>query len=100
MKYAVIRISGRQYKVKEGEEIVVDRLGENKLEAEVLLVADGEKILVGKPTVKEAKIKTKVLGEEKGEKIDILRYKAKSRYVKHLGFRPSLTRILIEKISV
>lgn len=101
MKYAVIKIKGHQYKVSEGEEILVDKLGSDKVEPEVLLVADGEQVLVGKPTLKEAKLKVKILKEEeKGEKIRVLKYKAKSRYRKVRGFRPLFTRLLIEKISI
>lgn len=111
MKYAVIRIKGRQYKVSEGEEILVDRIQDPKdLNLEVLLVVDHKKgspdtkdfgvgVNVGKPTVSGAKIKVKVLGEEKGEKIHGLKYKAKSRYRRRWGFRPQYTRVLIEKIS-
>lgn len=98
-KYAVLRIKGHQYKAFEGEEILVDRI-EGKPEAEILLVADGEKIKVGKPTVAGAKVTFKVLKEEeKGEKIDVIKYKAKSRYRKHIGFRPIYTRLLVKKIT-
>jgi len=100
MKYAVVRILGKQFKVGEGEEVLVPRVGDEKLEPEVLLVVEDDKISVGKPVLKEAKLKLKVLKEEeKGEKIDIVRFKAKSRYHKHTGFRPQFTRLLIEKIS-
>lgn len=100
MKYAVIRIKGHQYKVSEGEEILVDYLGKEKPEPEILLVVDDEKVTVGKPVVKEAKITLKVLADlEKGEKIDVRKYKSKSRYKKHIGFRAYLTRLLVEKIS-
>ena len=99
--YAVIRIKGHQYKVSEGEEILVDYLGKEKPEPEILLVVDGEKVTVGKPVVKEAKISVKVLADlEKGEKIDVRKYKSKSRYKKHIGFRAYMTRLLIEKITV
>jgi large subunit ribosomal protein L21 len=99
-KYAVVRIKGHQYKVSEGEEILVDKIDTKEPEIEVLLVSDEGKVQVGKPVVKEAKVKVKVLKElEKGEKIDILKYKAKSRYRRHYGFRPQYTRLLIEKIS-
>lgn len=78
----------------------MDKLGEGKLEPEVLLVVDGEKVTVGKPTIKDAKIKIKVVKEEeKGEKIHVRKYKSKSRYRRHIGFRPCYTRLLIEKIS-
>ena len=99
-KYAVIRIKGTQYKVSEGDEILVDKLGKDKPEAEVLLVVEGERAKVGKPTVKGAKVKLKVVeAEEKGKKITILKYKAKSRYRRKYGFRPRYTRLLVEKIS-
>jgi large subunit ribosomal protein L21 len=98
-KYAVVRIKGRQYKVSEGEEVLVDKISEKEPEIEILLISDEGKVKVGKPIVKEAKIKVKVLKEiEKGKKIDVLKYKAKSRYRKHIGFRPQYTRLLIEKI--
>ncbi len=99
MDYAVVRIKGHQYKVSEGQEILVDRVGDGKVNAEVLLVVKGDKISVGKPVVKDAKVTIKILGEEKGEKIDVYKYKSKSRYRRHTGFRSQLTRLLIQKIS-
>lgn len=100
-KYAVIRLQGRQYKVSEGEELLVDKMNDLKLTPEVLLVADGEKVEVGKPVVKDAKVTLKIVKEiEKGEKIEVYHFKAKSRYRKHTGFRPQYTRVLVEKISI
>ena len=99
MDYAVLRIKGHQYKVSEGQEILVDRVGDAKLQADVLLVSKDGKVRVGKPVVKDAKVTIKVLGEEKGEKIDVYKYKSKSRYRRHTGFRSQLTRLLIQKIS-
>lgn len=57
MKYAVVRIKGHQYKVREGEELLVDRIEEKKAEPEVLLVVDENKVLVGKPIVKEKSLR-------------------------------------------
>lgn len=99
MDYAVVRIKGHQYKVSQGEEILVDSVGEGKPEAEVLLVVKDGKATIGKPLVKDAKITLKILGEEKGKKLDVYKYKAKSRYRRHIGFRPQFTRLLVEKIS-
>lgn len=100
VKYAVIRLQGRQYKVTEGQELLVDKMNDLKLIPEVLLVADGEKVEIGKPILKTAKVSLKVLTEvEKGEKIEVYHFKAKSRYRKHTGFRPQYTRVLVEKIS-
>ncbi|MFH1864106.1 MAG: 50S ribosomal protein L21 [bacterium] len=100
-KYAVIRLQGHQYRVAEGDEILVDKISDiKKINPEVLLFVDGATVKVGKPTLSDVKVKVKVLTEiEKGKKIDVLKYKAKSRYRKHIGFRPKFTRLLIEKIS-
>ncbi len=99
-KFAVIRITGKQYRVTEGQEILVDKMNDLKVTPEVLLVADGDKVEVGTPVLKDAKVTVKVLVElEKGEKVDIFKYKAKSRERRHIGFRAQYTRLLVEKIS-
>lgn len=100
-KFAVIRIGGKQYRVSEGEEVLVDKLVDTKkITLEVLLFVDGDKIEIGKPVLIKAKVMVKVMTEvEKGEKIDVFKYKAKSRERRHVGFRPQFTRLLIEKIS-
>lgn len=99
MKYSVLRIKGKQYRVEDGQEVLVDLLVGAPV-AEVLLTVDGDKVKVGKPTVTGAKVSIKVVKElEKGEKIDIFKFKAKSRYRKRMGFTPKFTRLLIEKVS-
>ena len=100
-KFAVIRIQGKQFKVSEGEEILVPVLSDTKkVEAEVLLFAEGEKVEVGTPVLEKAKVTFKVISElEKGDKVRIFKYKAKSRQRKTLGFRSKYTRLLVEKIS-
>lgn len=81
--------------------MVVDKMADLTAMAEVLLVADGDKVKVGKPVLKDAKVTFKVVKDvEKGEKIEVYHFKAKSRYKKHTGFRPQYTRILVEKISI
>lgn len=101
MKYAVVRITGKQYRVEEGKEILVDKvIDPKKLGVEVLLVADGDKVSVGTPVLEKAKVEIKVVQEmEKGVKVEIYKFKAKSRYRRHTGFRAQLTRLLVEKIS-
>jgi len=100
MKYAIARIGGKQYKIEEGKEILVDKLIDIKeFACEVLLFVDDTKIEVGKPVLKTP-VKLKIVTElEKGEKVEIYKFKAKSRYKKHTGFRPQYTRILVEKIG-
>lgn len=104
MKYAIIKAGGVQYQVSEGQEIDIFRLDKEKDEAvifdSVLLVKDDDKVLVGQPIVKGAKVKGKVIDQILGDKIRIATYKAKSRYRKVKGHRDQYTRILIEKIDI
>jgi large subunit ribosomal protein L21 len=103
MKYAVIKLNGHQYRVEENEEILVDRLDEKEGKefeiAEVLLVVNNDKIEIGQPLVKKTKIKAKVIAHLKGEKLRVTRFRAKSRYRRVTGFRPSLTKIQIGKFA-
>ena len=99
-KYAVIKIAGHQYRVQEGQEILVDKLGDKKPEAEVLLVVNGKSIKVGKPKVAGSKVTLKILEKElKGKKLHVTKYKAKSRYRRKIGFRPLYTKLLVQKIT-
>lgn len=99
MKYAVLRVNGKQYKAYEGQEILVDKMLDLKVEPEILLLVNEDKVEVGAPVLTDAKVKTKVLeAEVKGDKIHVLKYKAKSRYRKHTGFRAVYTKLLVEKI--
>lgn len=103
MRYAVVKISGTQYLVEEGNQLVVDKLPQkegDKIElAEVLLLVDENKVSLGQPMVKGAKVLAKVLKQAKGEKIRVAKFKAKSRYRRVAGFRPQLTSLKIEKIA-
>lgn len=100
MKYAVVKIQGKQYRVSEGEELLVDKIIDKKVVPEVLLISEDGKVRIGKPRVEGGEVKFKILSEqEKGEKIDVFKYKAKSRYRKKIGFRPLYTKLLVEKIS-
>ena len=100
-KYAVLKVAGKQYMAFEGKEILVDKLVDpKKFTVDVLLFADGDKVKVGKPVLTDVKVDLKVVAEiEKGEKVEIYKFKAKSRYRKHTGFRPKYTRLLVEKIT-
>lgn len=106
MKYAVVRIGGKQYKAEEGKTLLVDKLRDpKKVGYEVLLVVNpasrASGVKVGKPVLKDVSVKFKVVSEiEKGEKVEIYKFKAKSRYKRHTGFRPQFTKLLVEKISL
>lgn len=100
MKYAVIRLNGQQFKVEEGQEILVNFLNGAEPKPEVLLVKTDKSTKVGTPLVDKNPVKLSVVAEEeKGTKIHVSKYKAKSRYRKHIGFRPKFTRVKVEKIG-
>ena len=99
-KFAIVRFYGKQYKVTEGSELLIDKISDSNIEPQVLLYVDEKMTKVGKPVLKDTKVKLKILNqEEKGAKVDIFKYKSKSRYRRHLGFRPIYTRLLIQSIG-
>lgn len=97
--YIVIDISGKQYIVGEGDEILVDKV-KSELNPRVLLQVERDKVRIGKPDLAKVKVGLKVVEESvKGEKVVVSKYKAKSRYRRKKGFRPLYTRLLVEKIG-
>jgi large subunit ribosomal protein L21 len=104
MKYAVIKLQGKQYKLTEGEQLTVDLLdvedGKTFDVDEVLLVVEDGKENIGTPLVKGAKVTLKALESGKGEKIRVFKYKSKSKYRKTIGHRQKQTTVQVEKITV
>ena len=103
--YAIVEISGKQYKVQEGDIVFVDRLenleeGKTVTFDKVLLVSDGEKVTIGENTVKGAKVEASVVGHGKSKKVLVYKYKAKKNERKMRGHRQPYTKIQIEKITV
>lgn len=103
MKYAIVESGGKQYKAVEGGTLEVDRLpvesgASVKLE-QVLLLADGETVTVGKPVVKDCPVWTKVVAHFKGEKVTIFNYSPKKRIRVKTGHRQNYTRLLVQQIG-
>jgi len=99
---AVVKISGKQYIVAEKETLLVDRLqdGTKELTLDALLTIDGDNTEVGTPLVKGVKVSAKVVeAEVKGDKIRVIRYKAKKRVHKEMGHRQKYTQIQITSIK-
>jgi large subunit ribosomal protein L21 len=97
--YAIIKVGGKQYRVREGERLLVDRLPEEEgatFTPAVLLVG-GDSAPVLDPV--DVKVTAKVLGAVKGPKIRIGKYRKRTGYRRHTGFRASLTQIQIESIG-
>jgi len=101
--YAVIATGGKQYRVKEGDVIFVEKLnageGETVEVNEVLAVGNEGDLKVGTPMVDGAKVVLKVLGQGKGKKIIVFKYKAKKNYRRKTGHRQPYTKVAVEKIQ-
>ena len=97
---AVITTGGKQYLVKKGDVIEVELLGEAKqIEFDALLVIDGDDVKVGMPHVAGIKVVAEILGETKGDKIKVLKFKAKKRVKRLTGHRQHYTELKITKIG-
>ncbi|MBB1552152.1 50S ribosomal protein L21 [Candidatus Saccharibacteria bacterium] len=102
MKKAVVKVGGKQFIVSEKETLLVDLLpqGTKELELDALMLIDGDKVEVGTPVVQGVKVSAKVVDElVKGEKIRVIRYKAKKRVHKENGHRQKYTKIEIASIK-
>jgi large subunit ribosomal protein L21 len=98
MSYAIIHVGGKQYRVREGERLLVDRLKTDEgktFNPRVLLVGGNGKTDLAPSTT----VTARVVGHVLGEKIRIGKYKKRTGYRKHTGFRSSLTQIEIESIG-
>ena len=99
MSYAIISLGGKQYRVSEGQRLLVDRLATEDgktFTPDVLLVGgDGAASL----SPKDVTVTVKVVGQQRGPKIRIGKYKKRTGYKRHTGFRAALTQIEIESIG-
>lgn len=102
MTKAVVKVGGKQYLVTEKETLLVDLLpeGTKELTLDALLVVDGDKTTVGTPVVKGVTVKATVVDDiVKGDKIRVIRYKAKKRVHKEMGHRQKYSKIEITSIK-
>jgi large subunit ribosomal protein L21 len=101
-EFAVIQTGGKQYKVAKGDVIKIEKLsGEHKKGDKitfdkVLLVDNGKDTTIGTPYIKEAKVIATFEEDGRGKKIDVIKYKAKSRYFKKRGHRQPYNKVKIE----
>ncbi len=101
--YAIIKTSGKQYKVEVGSVIEVNRIKADadstvELEDSVLLVSDGDKLTVGSPVVKGAKVVLKVVEHFRGKKLIAFKMKRRKRYRLTKGHRQELTKVEVKEI--
>ena len=113
--FAIIKTGGKQYKVSPGQKLRIEKIaapaeggprheqdaeeGDAVSFSEVLLIADGEKVEIGTPSVKGAKVDAKVLRQGRDAKKIVFKYHAKTRYHKKKGHRQHFTEVEITKIT-
>ncbi|RHA44639.1 50S ribosomal protein L21 [Cellulomonas rhizosphaerae] len=100
--YAIVKAGGRQEKVAVGDIVVVDRLAAKagaSVELPALLLVDGDKITTDAAALAKVTVTAEVVRDEKGPKIDILKYKNKTGYRVRKGHRQQLTRLKVTGIS-
>ncbi|MEW5805966.1 MAG: 50S ribosomal protein L21 [Acidobacteriota bacterium] len=100
--FAVISTGGKQYKVKKGDIIEVEKLNANEGDAvefdNVLMIKDKSRVMIGKPILQGAKVSGVVMDQKKGKKIIVFKKKRKKQYRRTKGHRQLLTSVKIEDI--
>ena len=101
--YAIVRSGGKQYRVEEGALVSVDtvagKVGDTVTLGDILVIADGDDVKAGQPALDGAKVTAEIVAHAKGPKIQVLRYKNKTRQRRARGHRQSETTIRITKIE-
>jgi large subunit ribosomal protein L21 len=101
--YAIIIDGGRQYKVTEGQELVIDyrdaSSGDPVEFAQVVAYSNGSKLAIGEPTLGGAKVTAKVLGVLQGPKLTVQKFRRRKTYRRRTGHRQLYTKVQIEKIT-
>ena len=101
--FAIIRVSGKQYRVETGTQVLVDQLdveeGAHVEGVEVLMLSDGDQVKVGAPLVSGAVVDATVVRHQKGRKIRVFKYKAKKNYRRRIGARAHQTLLKINSIT-
>ncbi|MDR2708406.1 MAG: 50S ribosomal protein L21 [Elusimicrobiota bacterium] len=104
MNYAIVKTGGKQYKVQEGNKIVVEKLpaevGQEVSFDDVLLISDGQSAQIGSPTISGAKVVAKVINQKRAPKVLIFKKRPKKGYKKLQGHRQYLTEVEITKINI
>jgi large subunit ribosomal protein L21 len=101
--FAIFSTGGKQYLVAKGDKIQIEKIdgakGDSITFDQVLLTADEKGYKIGKPLLAGVKVEAKILRQGRGKKIEVLKYKAKSKYRRKIGHRQAFTEIEIEKVA-
>ena len=100
--YAIIATGGKQYRVSEGDVIYIEKIDaavDSTVSFDVLLVGNDGDVKIGTPVVEGVKAEGKVVGQIRGEKIIVFKYKSKKNYRRKQGHRQPYTKVEITKIG-
>lgn len=100
---AIIRTGGKQYKIKEGDKIKIEKIegkeGDSVKFPEVLFVGDEKGVKVGTPEVKDGKVEGKIIAQAKDKKVWGIKHKSKKRYKMKFGHKQPITEVEITKVG-
>lgn len=101
--YAVIKSGGKQYRVKEGEVLKLEKLtaevGSEVSFDDVLMVADGDDLVIGQPMVENAVVKAEVTAQARHKKVKIIKFRRRKHHLKQMGHRQYYTEVKITAIN-
>jgi large subunit ribosomal protein L21 len=101
--YAIIETGGKQYRVEEGQSLLVDRLPDDegaKVALRALMLRTDDAVLLESGDLDKVKVEAKVAGHERGEKVRVFKYKAKKGYRRRQGHRSELTRLEVTEVKL
>ncbi len=101
--YAIVESGGKQYRVEEGQSLLVDRIAEDegaKVGLRAVMFRSDDDTVLGPKELEKVKVEAKVTGHERGQKIKVFKYKAKKGYRKHKGHRSELTRLEVTEVKM
>ena len=102
--YAVIATGGKQYKVREGDRLRIEKLaapaGDTVEFDRVLMVSDDDGVKVGNPYLEGGRVSATVSAHGRGDKVDVIKFKRRKNYLRRMGHRQSFTEVTINAIAV
>ena len=101
--YAVIKTGGKQYRVREGDIIEIEKLDSDEGTAvdfeDILMVGEGEDVKIGTPFIDGCKVTGTITEQKRGKKIEIIKFRRRKHHQKRTGHRQYLTKVEITSIS-
>lgn len=101
--YAVVATGGKQYRVKEGDVLRIEKVpgevGESFAFDKVLLVSDGSDLAIGQPALPDAEVNARIVDQDRDKKVIVFKYKRRKRYRRKKGHRQPFTAVRIDSIN-